>query len=134
MILKANETLKDATLTANSAVVNYPVTNILDSRLSRIFRTSSSTTAEIVFDAGSAVTVDSVCIAAHNITSSVTTLKFQGNASDVWTSPSIDETLTWDADIITKDFTGGSYRYWRIQVIDGTNPDGYIEIGRAGGI
>jgi len=131
MIIKSNETCKDAILTANSNSINYPTTNILDSRLSRIFRTSSSTTAEIVFDCVTAVSVDTIGIANHNITSSVTTLKVQGNATDSWGSPSVDETLTYNSGIITNDFTGGSYRYWRIQIIDATNPDGFIEIGRA---
>jgi len=131
MKLLNNETCKYASLVANSAVVNYPVSNILDSRLSRIFKTDSNTTATIVFDAGSAVIVNSIAIANHNISSSVTTLKIQGNATDIWTSPSVDETLTYSSGIITKLFTGGSYRYWRIQIVDGSNPDGYISIGRA---
>ena len=69
MILLANETCKNATITANSADVNYPVSNIVDSRLTRLFRTDSNTTAEIVFNAGSAVGVSFVAIANHNITS-----------------------------------------------------------------
>jgi len=133
MIIMSNETLKDATLTANSNLINYPTTNILDSRVDRLFRTDSSTTATIVFDAGAAVTVDSINILNHNISSSVTTLEWQGNATDSWGAPSVDETLTWDADIITKQFTGGSYRYWRLNIIDGSNPDGYIQISRVSG-
>ena len=132
MILLSNETTKDATLTANSAIINYPVTNVLDSRLSRIFKTSSNTTATIVFDVGSAVTVTSVAIANHNISSGVTTLKVQGNATDAWGAPSVDETLTYSSGIITKQFTGGSYRYWRINIVDAGNSDGYISLGRVG--
>jgi hypothetical protein len=133
MIIMSDETLSSATLTANSNIINYPTTNILDSRIDRLFRTDSSTTATIVFDAGAAVTVDSINIANHNISASVTTLKWQGNATDSWGSPSVDETLTHTTGIITKQFTGGSYRYWRLHIIDGSNPDGYIEIGRVSG-
>jgi hypothetical protein len=131
MILMTNETTTNASLTANSNVINYPVTNLLDSRLTRVFRTDSNTTAEVVFDNVTAVAVTSICIANHNISSSVTTLKVQGNATDSWGAPSVDETLTYSSGIITKQFTGGSYRYWRIQVVDATNSDGYIQIGRA---
>lgn len=131
MILLADETTKDATLTPNSENINYPATNILDSRLSRVFRTvAATTTATIVFDAGAAITVDSIAIANHNISSGVTTFKIQGNATDAWGGPSVDETLTWAAGIVTKRFTGGSYRYWRIHIIDAGNTDTYIELGR----
>lgn len=131
MILLTNETNKDATITANSQLTNYPVSNLVHPFITRVFRTGATTTAEVVFDNLAAVSVDSIAIANHNITSSATTIKLQGNATDVWTSPSVDETLTWDEDIIYKTFTSSSYRYWRIQVVDSTNPDGYIEIGRS---
>lgn len=131
MILKSNETTKDSILTPNSENVNYPATNILDSRLSRHFRTvAATTTATIVFDAGSAVTVDSISIANHNISSGVSTFKIQGNATDAWGAPSVDEDLTRVAGIITKSFTGGSYRYWRLHIIDAGNTDTYIKLGR----
>lgn len=134
MIWKANETLLNAALSANSENINYPLTNLFDYRLSRKFRTDAgTTTATIVFDAGAAITVKSICVAGHNISSGVTVLKFQGNATNVWTSPSVDETLTYSSGIINKDFTGGSYQFWRLHVVDAANTDTYIEIGRAYG-
>lgn len=134
MILKASETLLDAALSANSENINYPLVNLFDSRLSRYFRTDSgTTTATIVFDAGAAITVNSIDIAGHNISSGVSTLKFQGNATDAWGGPSVDETLTWVAGVINKDFTGGSYRYWRLHIIDAGNSDTFIKLGRVYG-
>ena len=131
MRLKTDETCSVAILTANSSTLNYPVGNVLDSRLSRIFKTDSSTTATIVFDCSAAVNVTSIIIANHNISSGVTTLKLQGNATDSWGTPSVDETLTWASGHIIKDITQASYRYWRIQIIDAGNSDGFISIGRA---
>ena len=132
MILLADETTKSATLIPNSENINYPSTNILDSRLSRVFRTvAATTTATIVFDAGAAITVDSIAIGNHNISSGVTTFKIQGNATDAWGGPpSVDETLTWSAGVVTKQFTGGSFRYWRLHIIDAGNTDTFIELGR----
>ena len=131
MRLKTDETCKDANITANSSTLNYPVSNVVDSRLSTIFKTDSSTTATIVFDCAAAVNVTSIIIANHNISSGVTTLKLQGNATDSWGTPSVDETLTWASGHIIKDITQASYRYWRIQIIDAGNSDGFISIGRA---
>jgi len=130
MIIKYDETCSGATLTANSESINYLVTNILDSRLTKKFRTSASTTATIVFDCGAAVAAETIAIANHNISSGVTTLKIQGNATDSWGAPSVDETITWASGIITHDFTQATYRYWRVQIIDAGNSDGYIELGR----
>ncbi len=134
MILKANETLFDAALSANSENINYPLTNLFDSRLSRYYRTDTgTTTATIVFDAGAAVTVNSISLAGHNISSGVTTLDFEGNATDSWGAPSVSETLTYSAGVINKDFTGGSFRYWRLNIIDAGNTDTFIKLGRAYG-
>lgn len=130
MILLANETCKNATITANSADVNYPVSNIVDSRLTRLFRTDSNTTAEIVFNAGSAVGVSGVAIANHNITSGAT-IKLQGNTSDSWASPAYELTLTYSSGIILSTMTEQTYQYWRIKIDDSGNSDGYIQIGRA---
>ena len=129
MIIYSEETCKDASLTASNYSVNYPPTNLLDSRLTRIFR-STGTSVNIVFDNLSAVSVDSILIARHNLTSSAT-VTLEGNATDVWTSPSVSESVTYDAGIMRKSFTTASYRYWRLVISDGTNPDGYIQIGRA---
>ncbi len=134
MIIMSDETLKDAVLTVNSENINFPITNILNTSLKRLSQTlAGTTTMTIVFDAGAAVTVNSVSIAAHNISSGVTTLKFQGNASDSWGGPSVDENLTRVAGIISKQFTGGSFRYWRLHIIDAGNTDTFIELGRVSG-
>ena len=133
MIIMSDETLKDASLTINSANVNYPASNILNTSTKTKTRTVAGiTTMTIVFDAGSAVTVDSINILGHNISSGVSTLDFQGNATDSWATPSVDEDLTalWNTGIISTQFTGGSYRYWRLNIVDAGNTDTYIELSR----
>jgi len=133
MKLMTTETTGNAIVSANSNNINYPVSNLLDSRLTRIYKSDDSTSVTITFDLGSAKTIDNISIANHNISSGVTVLKWQGNASNTWSSPSIDETLTWSSGIINKSFTGGSYRYWRLEIVDSGNTDGFISIGRVYG-
>lgn len=136
MIIMSDETLKDAVLTVNSENINYPISNILNSSLKRLSQTiTATTTMTIVFDAGAAVTVNSINIANHNISSGVTTLDFQGNATDAWGGPSVDEDLTglWNTGIISTQFTGGSYRYWRLNIVDAGNTDTFISLGRVSG-
>lgn len=60
------------------------------------------------------------------------TIKLQGNASDSWTSPAYDQTLTWNEFAIAKFSTTGLHssalRYWSISIVDRENARGYIEI------
>jgi len=64
--------------------------------------------------------------------SQTATIKLQGNASDSWSSPAYDQTLTWNEFAIAKFSATGLHssalRYWSIQIIDRDNPRGYIEI------
>lgn len=130
MILKIEEIGSNAVITASTNTVKFPVSNILDSRLSRVYRTDLATTSEIVFDLGSALSISSLVLANHNISSSVTTLKLQGNSSNSWGSPSFEQDLTWNQKNIPLDFIETTLRYWRIQIIDATNPDLFIQLGR----
>jgi len=64
--------------------------------------------------------------------SSTATVKLQGNATDVWTSPSFEQTLTWNERAICLFDTDGLHtsalRYWRLYIEDVDNPNGYVEI------
>jgi hypothetical protein len=61
-------------------------------------------------------------------------IKIQANATDVWTSPSVDQTMTLDDlyEVASHFFTADqSYRYWRVVIQDPQNPYLYIELGLA---
>ena len=130
MRLLYKERSKDATISANSQSVNYPVSNVIDSRLSRLYRTDGVTTADIKFNLGSAQDISSVAIANHNITSGAS-ITLYGNTSSSFASPAFTQVLTWDEDIILQIFGTETYQYWLIKIVDPSNPDGYIEVGRA---
>jgi hypothetical protein len=63
---------------------------------------------------------------------STATITLQGNETDVWTSPSYSQVLTWNEDAIIAFDADGLHptglRYWRLMIDDSSNPDGYIEI------
>lgn len=130
MILGHNNYVDSATITANSEASGYPVGNIQDVQLTKVYRSTGVTTEWIKFDLGSAKSIKGVFILAHNITSGAT-IKIQANTSDSWTSPAVDQTLTYDNETIYYLFSSAqSYQYWRFYVEDSGNSDGYIEIGR----
>lgn len=61
------------------------------------------------------------------------TVKLQGNETDVWTSPSYEQTLTYNGRAIIEIDEDGLHtealRYWRMEITDLDNPQGYVELG-----
>jgi len=130
-ILWDNKLDDTMTYTPSSENPNYLVTNIYDTRLSRVWKTTGDTSENLVIDAGAGNTIeaDTFTISGHNLTSAAT-LKIQANDTDVWTSPNLDQSITWlEGNIITF-FTTTDERYWRFTMVDATNPDGVLDIGR----
>jgi hypothetical protein len=117
-----------ATLTVDDELSNYPVENIQESRLSRIFK-NAALESSIVFDMGEAVSVDCIAILKHNL-SEYATITLQGNDSDSWTSPAFEQEITYSSDNITLEYTTQTYRYFRLYINDSTNSDGYIQLSR----
>lgn len=118
----------NATITSFSENPYYLFSDGLkDSRLSRVGRTLAVSSQWIKFAFPVAVSADSVLIANHNLTAGAS-VKLEGNASDVWTSPALSVTLTPDS-IVYSTFSSASYQYWRITVNDVSNTDGFIQIG-----
>jgi hypothetical protein len=86
----------------------------------------------IFHDAGTGLTNNPTIgyIAAHNL-SSAAVVRIQGNATAEWTSPTVDELVTYSDAIMYEFFTGSALRYWSILFDDEDNPDGYIQVGYA---
>ena len=103
-------------------------TALKGTRLSRVCRTVDDAAQTVLFDTGSANDVDSIAILGHNITSGAT-IKIQANATDAWTAPSVDQTMIYNSGPIVYQFgSTQSYRYWRLYIDDGSNPDDYIQL------
>lgn len=59
------------------------------------------------------------------------TVKLQASQTNVWASPSVNVTLSYDTtyEIYSYFFSSDqNYRYWRIQIVDPQNANGYVEI------
>ena len=80
-------------------------------------------------DLGSPRSVASGIVINHNL-GAVGTIRLQGNATDVWTSPTVDQLLTGNADIRIAYIAEQSLRYWRLLIDDvSSNTAGYSEVG-----
>lgn len=128
MRLHWNNLIDSATLTSDNADPNYPLSAIQGIHLTEAFRFADLTGGYIDIDLGSAKAVSSVGIIG-NLTASAT-ITIKGNSTESWAAPPVDETVTaYDRNLIEY-FTEAEYRYWRLEIADSGNPDGYIEIGR----
>jgi hypothetical protein len=115
-------------VTALTENVLYPIENVQDQRLSVKYQTDGASIQSVIFNLGVATTVTVAAILGHDIPSGTTCI-IQGNGTNVWTSPSVNETFTVSAstESILKFFTGGSYQYWRFYF---TTVISAINIGR----
>lgn len=122
-----NNLVDTGTLTVNSEDSDFPKENIRHPFRTKVARTAGITSEWFKWDLATAQSVTCVALVNHNFDGSGT-YKIQGNATDSWGSPSVDETITFNSGTMIKFFTGGSYRWWRLLM---TNSSGtYIEVGR----
>lgn len=125
------------TVTASSSDPSFPSSNLKHPFRSKRWRSTGVTSESVTFDMQTSEAVDSVVILwpkedGVKLTSSAV-IKIQANATNVWTSPAVDQVITVSDDYsVASHFfsTDQSYRYWRLVVTDTTNPWGYIEIGQ----
>ncbi len=117
-----------ATISASSAVAGLPVANVAQEFVGKVWRSTADTGQWVKFDLETAQKVTMLAIFGHNLTSGAT-IKLEANTTDSWALPPYSHTLTWNALAIVE-FLDQTYRWWRISIEDGANPDGYIEIGR----
>ena len=143
--------ISTAVISSSSDGSSHADDNAVKASVGKTWRTDSDTAEWIKWDLVATTNkVDCVTIQAHNLTKDAT-VTFEGNASDSWGSPPVDETIVgWNyqtnaentgkaasldsdgnvIDRITHYFTQATLRYWRVTIDDPTNPDAYIQIGR----
>ena len=115
--------------------LSYPRTNLDDTDGHVPFKFEGYSDENIVFDAGSGNTfsIDAFGIVNHNLTSGAT-ITLEGNATDVWTSPSFQQVITWRSGVIFQYLSSvQTYRFFRIRIQDSGNTEeiklGYISGG-----
>lgn len=118
----------DATLFSDGAVLGFPLNNVTDTRVSRIYRRNGNTDA-IIIDLGTAQDISAVSIVDHNFTCSTITL--EGSANDVFAPVDITVEVDVEEYMIFETFETTASRYWRITINDPGNPED-IQMGRIG--
>lgn len=145
VILLAPTKSDAATLAASSAIATLPVSNLQNMQPKRKWRTDSATTAYIEIDFGAAgCAANGMALIGHNLSASAT-IRVRGKASyPVTSSPTVDTTAlsawptsgkptdeSWPHYLSWLDWVNSTaLRYWRIDIADAGNADGYLEAGR----
>jgi hypothetical protein len=95
----------------------FPVENLASELIGESYKTGATDTNEsIVIDFGEAKSVDAAIIYEHTLLNT-DVVKIQGNATNEWSSPSVDETMTWASGPMVENFSSSkSYRFWKFEI------------------
>jgi hypothetical protein len=117
MIIAWNNQISNYNLSATSEDTLYPIDNITDIRLSKIWKATSIATQTIIIDCVSSASLGVIAILGHNLTGA--TIKLQGNRSADFTTPAFSYTFSSaeidDVIYYISDNTV-AYRYWAIKI------------------
>lgn len=117
-------------ITSNSEETSLPDDNVQTFWKTKVWRATGDAAEWIKFDFASAQAVWIVAIVGHNFSSGAT-VTLELNAADAWGAPTVSQVIAYHADIMIYVFTSAqSYRWARITIADGSNPDTYVECGR----
>ena len=143
-VVLANAALSDAAvITAGSQLASLPVTNLQTDQPSEVWRTDGLDNAWVEADFGAATQINLASMLYTNLTSAATIqLRAAATQAALTAGPAYDstaitawlETSLGDWPFIHSYIWLGaapqSYRWWRIDLVDAANPDGYIQAGR----
>jgi len=104
------------TIAASSEGSDLPAVNVKHPFRSRVWRTGTSVANEwIKFDLGSAMAVQAVILLDHTLTESDSLIRLQGNATDAWDAPAVEESLVYNPSVLKHYLSSAqTYRYWRV--------------------
>jgi hypothetical protein len=117
----------DATLTGSATTI-FPLSNLKDYR-----RTKTTDATTVVFDFGSAKVMDTFAMAdAVSRKFTASEIRFQANATDDWTTPTVNVVATVDAlnGLALAEFPQVNLRYARV-IVTGQSWTGKTFIGKA---
>lgn len=133
----ASPELSDAgTITGPASVGDLTISNLQKRSLFQSYRTETLN-GVIDVDLGSAQTIDTIALIAHNSTASGTVIISAGSTSAAsdFTTGSLNLVTGADQGLpgnlfFEKLTTAQTYRFWKIDYNDTGNPDAYFQIGR----
>lgn len=120
------------TVTASGEATNFPASNTRHRWHKKTWRSAAIDVAQwLKVDRGRSTPGMKAFVVRNNNYSSSAVIKLQGNASDVWTSPTYAQTLNYNTHTIAHVLRSmQELQWWKHEITDTGNLDGYIEAGR----
>jgi len=136
-----------AQLSGGSWQVGAGLINLQNPLLSAVARSTSAAAASSIVqvDLGSALPIQAISLCGHNLTTAAT-VQARGYSNSTYTTlvagADSGSVLAWPAGFTDQDVldhpknwtycfsSSKTARYWKIEITDTANPDGYIELGR----
>ena len=130
MKLAYNNIFDEITINISSENPDFPAVNLQNPHLAKYWRGTGASTETITFITS---TLNPTCafLAGTNLTNSAV-VKIQGNNTDSWSTPNVDIVMELNKGVYysySNELTAQDY--WRFEISDTGNPDGYIQAGRA---
>lgn len=118
----------------STATGDFDKANVTTESVKHVWRSVDSLGLhEIVIKADIKSQIDTFAILGHNFTAGAV-VKVQANIDDVWIAPPFSQQAIVDTEtnniIVANDGFGADYQYYRITVLDPSNPCGYLQVGR----
>ena len=121
-----------AAISGTTALGNNTIGNIQKRELSDVYRTSLVN--EINIDMGVATAIDFIALIGHNGKGTVTVKAGTTSAVSDYTSGSLNLITGTDAgygkNCFAAKITTQTYRYWKLEINDTGNPEGFFQAGR----
>lgn len=116
---------------SSTAAGDFGKANLTTESLRQGWRSSGvDTWQEIIIEAEQASSINTFAILGHNLTPTAV-VQIQANISNNFFAPPITLTTPWsDNNIVEIRPFGGSYKYYKVRILDPANPSGYIQVGR----
>lgn len=118
----------------STAAGDFAATNILTDAIRHKWRSATAMTKqEIIIKAELKSNINCFAILGHNFTESAL-VQVQANVSNNFLAPPVTKIFVFNKDnMIIPTAFGGQYEYYKITILDPSNPCGYVEIGRVVG-
>jgi hypothetical protein len=120
-------------LSVTSTAAGFDKKNLTTSPLREVWRSTTSISGyqDIVFQANDpSVVIDTFAILNHNL-SSTAVVQVQGSLTSSFTAPAFTLAFTWsEKHMVLLNDIGTAYNYYRVRILDPSNPCGFLEIGR----
>ena len=117
------------TITASTEATGYPATNLQDTQLAKVWRSTTASTSILTIDFVTTQAFTCASIVGHNFNASVVAY-FETAATSSFSAVSLVATIDFNADTMIRFFASQSNRYARYRIENSTATDGYLEAGR----